>query len=782
MYAIFKRELFSLLNSLMAYITIGIFLLAAGLLLWVFADTSIIDYGYAELTGLFSLAPFLFIFFIPAITMRSFAEEKREGTYVLLATRPLSNWQIILGKYFACFVVLLFALVPTLIYGYSIYELALPEGNVDLGAIIGSYLGLMLLGGVFVSVGIFASSTTKNQVIAFAIAAFICFFIYKGLDQAGDAFSFLSLNTHFESMSRGVLDTRDLAYFITWIAAFLVLTNLSLKTKRWGSLAFVLISFLLLTIITQYLPLRIDFTKEKRFTLNQKTINLLRNNTKDIEITVYLDGDLPAAFKRLQNATKDILADYKSYSSNHFKYKFVDPISGLTLNEQDTAINNLYNIGIEATNLNLKNDNGFSQKTIFPMALVNVNGKQLALKLLQNQDASGSYEDNNNSIQNLEYTFSAAIKNATAGQNARIGFTEGNGELSDLYLSDALKSLSEGYEAGRVDLNKVTREGLDKLKVLIIARPQQEFTEEEKYKINYFVMKGGSVVFSIDQVSADLDSLKGKGEQLAFNKKLNLDDLLFTYGARINYDLIADANCVEIPLAMGTAGQIQLAPWIYYPILLPDTSISIVKNIDGLRSEFASTVDTIGVKGVHKKTILYTSSFNKVFSTPKLLSLQMVAEQPDPKDFASVPKSVGVLLEGSFPSVFLNRTAPAGITEKYDVPERSKQGKIVVIGDGDVFKNQVSSKDGSVFPLGFDRYTQNNYGNKTLLLNLADYLSNDDNLIELRSKQVKIRLLDKTRLRTDKLKWQLINIVMPLLVLILFAIFQHYYRKHKYAR
>jgi ABC-2 type transport system permease protein len=766
----------------MAYITVGVFLLAAGLLLWIFPDTSILNYGYAELNGFFSLAPFLFMFFIPAITMRSFAEEKREGTYILLATRPLTNWQIILGKYVACFAVLFMALLPTLIYFYSIYALALPVGNVDTGAIVGSYAGLLFLGAVFISIGIFASSLTKNQVIAFAVSALISFLLFRGLDEAGPAFAIISVNEHFESMSRGVLDTRDLVYFLTLAVLFLILTNIALRSKKYLSVAITLLVVIVLNVFANYAPLRFDFTKEKRFTLNQKTINLLKNTEKEVAVTVFLDGDLPSAFKRLQNSTRDLLTDYKSYAPK-LKITFRDPIAGLAQSEQDTVLNQLARVGIEATNLNLKNDDGFTQKTIFPMALIEVDGKQWPVKLLQNQDASGSYEENiNNSIQNLEYAFSSALKTATMGRSLRIGFTEGNGELSDLYLSDALKSLSDGYEAGRVNLNLITKTGLDKLKLLIIARPQVEFTEAEKYKINYFVMNGGNVIFSIDQVSADLDSLKGKREQLAFNKKLNLDDLLFTYGARINYDLIADANCAEIPLAMGGGGQIQLAPWIYYPILMPDTSIDVVKNIDGIRSEFASTVDTIGVKGIRKRTILSTSFFNKVFSAPKLLSLQMVADQPDPREYAGKPKSVGVLLEGAFPSLFLNRAAPAEITEKYEVPSFGKPGKIVVIGDGDIFKNQVSSKDGSVFPLGFDRYTQNSYGNKTLLLNLADYLSNDDNLIELRSKQVKIRLLDKTRIRTEKTYWQLINICIPLFTLLMFAIFQHYYRKHRYAR
>jgi ABC-2 type transport system permease protein len=554
------------------------------------------------------------------------------------------------------------------------------------------------------------------------------------------------------------------------------------KQKLLGIFAFVM-GLILINVLAQYVYTRIDFTKEKRFTLTPKSKTILGKINQPITITVFLDGDLPAPFKRLRNATRDLLADYKAYGGKEIKVIFRDPISGLSVAEQDTVINNLYQSGIEPTTVNIKNDAGFAQKMVFPMAMLEAGSHQLPLRLLQNLNAAGSYEENiNNSIQNLEYLFTGAIQKVLSNEHPRIGFTEGNGELSDLSLNDAINSLSESYEVGRVNLNTIDAAGLDKLKVLIIAKPQQEFTEAEKYKINYFVMKGGRVVWTIDQVSADLDSLKGSGEQLAFNKKLNIDDMLFMYGARVNYNLIADANCVEIPLSMGQQGQIELAPWVYYPLLMPDTAHHLVKNIDAVRSEFSSTVDTIGVKGLKKTVILHSSPFNKIFNAPKLLSLQMVAEQPDPRDYASVPQSLGVLIEGTFPSVFLNRAVPAGITGNYLVPPQSKPTKMIVIGDGDVFKNQLSSKDGSAFPLGFDRYTQKSYGNKALLLNIADYLSNDDNLITLRNKEVKIRLLDKARLRTEKLQWQLINMALPLLLLISFAIFQHYYRKHKYAR
>jgi ABC-2 type transport system permease protein len=559
-----------------------------------------------------------------------------------------------------------------------------------------------------------------------------------------------------------------------------------LKNNYLKILGFLLV-LVLINVIAQYFYTRFDFTKEKRYTLNQKTKETLKKTTEDITITVYLDGEIPAAFKRLQNATKDLLNDYKAYANANVKIEFKDPLKDVVANEQDLIIQDLVKIGIKPIAVNIKNDAGVTQKLIFPMALIDYNGKKMPINLLQKTGgAATDYEENiNSSIQNLEYTFTTAIRRLTIGKSPIIGFTDGNGEPSDLHLNDAINSLSQRYYVGRVNLSVINKEALDSLNVLIIAKPTKPFTEAEKYKINYFVMKGGRLVWAIDQVNAELDSLQNKGQIMAVNQKLNLDDMLFEYGARVNYNLITDLNSSLIPVATGMSGQqakIDVLPWLYYPVLNPDTGSVLVKNIDGIRSQFASTVDTIGVPNVYKKIVLQTSAYNKIFETPKMLSIQMVAQQPKEEEYTSMPKSVGVLLEGSFKSVFLNRPIPDGITENYKLPANSKPTKMIVIGDGDVFSNQISKTDQTPFPLGFDRYSQQNYGNKSLLLNIADYFTDDDNLIALRNKEVKVRLLDKVRLRTEKTKWQLINAVFPLLLLICFAIFQHYYRKHKYAK
>ncbi|MFF5379915.1 gliding motility-associated ABC transporter substrate-binding protein GldG [Pedobacter suwonensis] len=556
---------------------------------------------------------------------------------------------------------------------------------------------------------------------------------------------------------------------------------------KWGNSIIVIAALIILNIVGQYAFYRFDFTADKRFTLSEKTKALLEGNEKPVMITIFLAGELPPAFKRLQAAVSDILSDYQAYAKKDVKVVFVDPLAGLNQADQDTVINNLYERGIEATNLSVKTESGLTQKLVFPMAMMESGGKEFPIKLFQNLDTRGNYEDNiNRAIENLEYIFTSGLKKVISGDNPRIGFSESNGELSDLQLADAIHTLSNSYLVGRIDLNSIDKAGLDKLKMLIIAKPGKPFTEAQKYKINYFVMNGGRVLWSIDQVNAELDSLRGKSGQMAINNNLNLDDMLFMYGSRVNYNIIADpANSAEIPVSTGVVGgqnQMQLVPWIYFPILLPDTAESVVKKLDGVKSEFPSTVDTIGVKGVKKSYILSTSPYNKVFNVPKLFSLQMLSDQLDPRSFQSKPQHVGLMLEGNFPSVFAGRPLPATIKQPYTSASVGKPAKMIVIGDGDIFKNQVSEQNGTPFPLGFDRYSQRTFGNKALLLNIVDYFTDNDNLIALRNKEVKIRLLDKAKIKLEKTKWQFINVVVPLLLLIFFAIFQHYYRKYKYAK
>ncbi|GAA4331150.1 hypothetical protein GCM10023149_36790 [Mucilaginibacter gynuensis] len=801
MLSILKKEITAYLSSLVAYVTIGVFLLVLGLFLWVFPESSILEYGYAGLDSLFSTAPYLFMFLIPAITMRSLAEERREGTFELLLTRPLTDWQIVLGKFLAALLLVLFALLPTLVYYFSVYTLGLPEGNIDTGAVIGSYIGLFLLGGGFVAIGLFASSITKNQIIAFTVAVFLCFFFYSGFDSLSQLLSLqnlglqsLGITEHYQSVSRGVLDTRDLVYFILLAGFFIWLTLFMLirqqqKSIR-GTIMLSLISVMIsLGLLSQFAFTRFDFTKEKRYTISDISRNLMDSLAAPVKVTIYLKGDnFPGGMKRLQRATVDMLIDLQSYSKRKLQYELVDPlekIKGLSEDEQKQAYQNWYDKGIEPQNLSVKSDDGVSQKLIFPFALVSSGGHDIAVKLLQTRIGLSPEEVLNNSIQNLEYAFSSAIKKVTSNGKPRVGFTEGHNELTNLQLDDAFKSLSDGFLVGRVDLKTIPVDSLNKIRLLVIPKPDAPFTEAEKFKVDQYIMQGGRVLWTIDQVSAELDSLRGHGgEQLAFPKKLNLDDQLFRYGIRINYDLIADMSCSQIPVAAGNMGgqaQIQMVPWLFYPVFIPVSKHPVVKNVDGIRSEFASTIDILDTKDIKKTVLLTSSPYNKKLNAPHLLSLQALEQEPNPKEFQSVPKVTGVLLEGNFTSAFRNRPVPDSVGSHAAVLPESKPTKMIIISDGDILKNQVGS-DGSPYPLGYDHYTQQSYGNKNLLLNIADYMTDDSGLIALRGKEIKLRLLDRARIRTDKLYYQIINTVIPLAMVLIFAIFQHYFRKRKYAR
>ncbi len=735
--------------------------------------------------------------------MRSLAEERKEGTFELLLTRPLNDWQIVLGKYFASLLIVLFALVPTLVYYYSVYVLGSPQGNIDTGGVIGSYIGLFLLGASFVAIGLFASSISKNQIIAFTIAVFLCFFFYSGFDSLSQLLSLQNLSLenfgiteHYQSVSRGVLDTRDLTYFIILTGLFICLTLFVLIKQREKSLrgndgrylAFAMGGLILLGIISVITFTRFDFTKEKRFTISKISQNVMDSLKGPVRIAVYLKGDnFPAGMKHLQRATRDMLSDLQAYSHDKLQFEFVDPVSEIKKmpdDEQKAEYDSLQARGIVAQPYSVKTDNGVTQMLIFPEALIQFNGKNIAVNLLQSRIGLSEDEVYNNSIQNLEYAFSSAIKKITSGGKPIIAFTEGDHELNDLQLNDAMKSLADGYEIGRLNLKTVPFDVLMRVKLLVIPKPDTAFTELEKFKIDQFVMRGGRVLWAIDQVNAELDSLRGHGgDQMSFPKQLELDDQLFTYGIRINYDLIADMSCAQIPINTGNMGgqsQIQMLPWLYYPIFMPISKHPIVKNLDGIRSEFASTIDTLAIKNV-KKTILLTSSpYNKKLTAPHIISLQALEQEPDPKEFRNAPKTVAVLLEGKFTSDFLNRPTPQGLTEHVTAIPESKPTKMIVISDGDVLKNQIGS-DGSPYALGYDHYMRQNFGNKNLLLNIADYMTDDSGLIALRTKEIQIRLLNRARIRSEKLYWQLINNVIPLALLLIFAIFQHYIRKRKYA-
>jgi len=783
----------------MGYLVIGFFLLITGLLLWFFPDTSIPDYGYATLESFFQLSPYLFMFLIPAITMRSIAGEKAEGTWELLLTRPIGMWHLIIGKYLGSLTVVLLALLPTLIYAYTIYRLALPEGNIDTGALLGSYLGLVLLGAVFAAIGLFTSALSRNAVISFLIAVLLSFLLFYAFDAlsktpffSSHAYSVsrLGAQSHYEAISRGVLDSRDALYFISVIAVFLGCTHAVLNRsrnmqKKRTTAGLVLIGgVIVINVIGSFYFSRIDFTAEKRFTLSSLAKHTVSHLQQKVHLTLLLDGQLPSGFERLKRSALDLMNDLASYSAGMITFEVVNPLDG-NAQQQQANTEALADRGITPTNLNVRTETGFSQQLIFPAALITYGDQEIPVNLLLSRAGASHETVLNNSIQNLEYAILSALRKIVSGGRPLIGFTEGHGELNNLQLFDAIQALTTGFQVGFVNLDSITFEGLSQLTALVVAKPTQPFSEAEKFKIDHFVMNGGNVLWAIDQTDAELDSMRTTGEQTIIARQLNLDDLLFTYGIRFNYQLLVDMNCAQIPLAMGNVGnqaQIELAPWLFHPVFIPTAPHPIVKNLEGIRSEFAGTLDTIAVPGIYKSVILHSSPFSRLLNLPATVSLQLVEETPDPTQFRNKPFAVAALLEGPFPSAFLNRAVPPEINAPIQIPVQGKPAKMIAIADGDVFRGQINPTDGSPYPLGWDRYTEQQYGNKSFLLNAIDYLTDDADIIVLRGKEIKLRLLDQVKISEERLYWQLVNVALPPALLVLFGFVRRYLRRRRYAQ
>lgn len=800
MLSIYKKEIVSYFNAFIGYLAIGLFLLVTGLLIWVFPETSILDNGYANLDSFFNLSPYLLLLLIPAVTMQTIAGEKANGTFDLLLSKPITFTDIVIGKYLGSLSISLLAIIPTLIYPVCLYFLAAPSGNIDVGGIIGSYIGLFFLTAAFTALSIFSSTLTSNPIIAFLLAVVLCFFGYYGFDAVSkfsffygfeDGYAAIGIQHHYEALSRGVMLASDLIYFISFIVLFLVLSighmGRKFRKSKKTFTAYVIVLLLILLInqsfITNLLG-RIDFTEDKRYTLSDTTKSILKDTENVMYITIFLDGDLPSGFQRLRQSTIDIARDMCRISNGNIKVNIINPKDGSAQEQQELAAA-LIDRGLQPTNLSIKNSSGISQNLIFPYAIVNKGEEEINVHLLQNKIGLSPEQVLNNSIQNLEYGFISAIKKLSITSKPFIGFTEGHGEPTDLELYDAMQTFAQTNQVGRLNLDSIQLEDLQKFSTIVIAKPQRKFSESDKYKLDYFVRNGGSVIWAIDQVHATIENLRTSGSQVLIGKELNLDDQLFLYGARLNYDIIADMNCTQIPLSIGNINgqpQIELTPWLFYPILMPTRTHPIIKNLDGIRTEFIGSIDTIANPTIKKEIILESSPFHKVYNTGASISLRMVEEQPDPNTFQNAQKPVAALLSGKFPYIFENRPAPQGIQSPVDLSNISKPAKMFVIADGDWLINQVNTKDNSPYPLGWDRYTEQQFANKTLLQNVVDYLTNDEQLIKLRNREVKLRLLNQSVVKQDKLKWQLINVASPIVLLLFIGFIQQSLRKRKYKK
>jgi ABC-2 type transport system permease protein len=573
--------------------------------------------------------------------------------------------------------------------------------------------------------------------------------------------------------------------------------NNSAKRKRIAvvNLLLILSVLILLNIAGAFKFIRFDLTSEKRYTLNPATIDLLENLDDIVYFKVYLEGDLPANYKSLRNSTKEMLDEFRAYSS-FIEYEFINPSEADSEEEKKAVYRQLIEDGLVYTNPIEEKASGVSQTLIWPGAVVRYRGRSFPLQLLRTQTYANEEQLINRSINDLEYEMTNVIRKLQTVVKPRVAFIEGHGELDSTDTKDITLALSEYYtvERTRIDSNLTSLVFRDekgdsirfipRFKAIIIAKPEQVIPEKDKFIIDQYIMRGGKVLWLVDRVKADMDSMSVYSSKLVYPLDLNLDDQLFKYGARINANLVADLRSSVIPLVVGRVGnqpRFQPKRWPYFVLSFPDSKHPVINNLNASRFEFVSTVDTVDAPGIKKTILLKTSKRSRDVNTPARISLNILREEPDPRQYPKSGLPIAVLLEGKFTSVFSNRLVASLLSsnEIGYLEKAEKPGAMIVVGDGDVIKNGVNRSTGQIIPMGFDRYTGELFGNRDFILNCVNYLCDDTGLIAVRSRDVQLRLLDVTKIKASRTLIQMQNVVFPIaLILLAGAIIILLRRKH----
>ncbi|WP_258049025.1 gliding motility-associated ABC transporter substrate-binding protein GldG [Hymenobacter sp. NBH84] len=541
-------------------------------------------------------------------------------------------------------------------------------------------------------------------------------------------------------------------------------------------------ALLLLNFLAQQFFFRVDLTQEKRYSMSPATKELLENLKQPVTITVYLDGDFPPAFRRLQQATRETLNEMQIYGGSNLHYVFVDPSAAGTEQARNQYYEILLKKGLRPTNLGANENGKRVEKIIFPWATVSVGSQELPVLLLRGNQAAPADVRLNQSIEGLEYELASTIRRLEPSQRKRIGIVEGHGELDNAEAGDLIGSLRQNYDVFRVNLTKVR--DLRPLDAIIVAKPATAYTEEEKFKLDQFITQGGNTLFFVDAMRVNLDSAN-RGGMLSFPLQLNLEDMLFKYGVRINPDLMLDLNSGVIPLVTGTLGdkpQVEPLPWQFYPLINNFSQHPITRNLDAVYTKFVSSIDTVKAVGIRKTPLMFTSRYTRVLPAPVPVNLNDARLPPDPKQYKQRFEPVGYLLEGQFRSLYANRAQPGTTQFQPEKSPLAKPAKLLVIPDGDFVRNDVDPKTGNPFRLGYDRLANTEFANRELVLNAVDYLLDETGLIAVRGKQITLRPLDKVKVAEQRQRWQLLNLVAPLVLLGLFGLGRAWWRKRRYAR
>ena len=535
----------------------------------------------------------------------------------------------------------------------------------------------------------------------------------------------------------------------------------------------------LINLISTSYFFRLDLTEEKRYSIKQPTRQMLKSLDDNVYVEVFLEGELNAGFRRFQKSIRETLEEFRIYSDNKVKYTFTNPTTAMSQQAQSEFIRELGSKGISPTNVVESKDGQTAAKLIFPGALVSYGGFETGVMLLKGNKAQTPEEEINQSIEGVEYELANAIYKMANTDRKQVGLLTGHGELDSLEIAAFNNALLEQYDVFKVNISRKSTINYD---VLVIAKPRNAFSESDKFKLDQFIMNGGKIIFLLDKLNANMDSASMEN-YFALPIELNLDDQLFKYGLRINYDLVQDRNASVYPIVTGQSGgkpRMQLLEWPFFPLVNHYADHVITRNIDAVVTKFVSSVDTVKADGVSKTPLLMTSQYSRVVGAPVNVSVNNLLTNVKPTDFTTSGIPVGYLLEGTFSSLYKNRFLPEGFSSD-DFKDQSVNTKIIVIADGDLARNDINPRSGQPQPLGFDPFTNTTFANQDLLMNAMTYLTNENGLIAARNKEIKIRPLDRERLRAEKVKWQMINLVLPLIALIGYGIIRSVIRKKKYA-
>ena len=560
--------------------------------------------------------------------------------------------------------------------------------------------------------------------------------------------------------------------------------NTKRKTKSIINILVFLVVIILVNVASQFYFKRFDLTTDHRYSLNDFTKNQLENLDDIIFLRIYLEGNLPANFKQLQNSTKEILDEMRIYAGDKLQYEFIDPSENPDSKIRQKIYQQLTKKGLKYSNLTTREGDKTSEQIIFPGAILAYREKEFPIQLLRNSMGGNPDVMLNNSIQQLEYEISSTIKKATLLKPKKIAFIKGHGEVESKFLKDISRSLGEFYQIKEVTINEKI-DALENVAAIIIVGPDSAVSEKDKYVIDQFIMNGGKAMWFIENAQINSDSLKKNGISMGLAIQNNLNDQLFKYGARVNSDFIMDMQSLPIPVVTGTIGdqpKQELFPWYYFPLVFSTVKHPITANLDAIATQYASSIDTVGGKGIQKTALLVSSRYSKKSNVPTRVSLNILRDPPDERRFNKGQQIISVLLEGEFESVFKGRiTNKISDNPEFEFKVKSPQNKMIIVSDANIISNDLSPDGSRYMELGFYRYTNRVYGNKDFVLNSMSYLLEDDDLIFSRVKEFKLRLLNKQIVAKEKRKWQIFNTALPLIIIIVIGGIIGYLRKRKYT-